>query len=178
MLGAVLGDGRGSRLYQQVVDRARLAQPDHVGAYDVDLAHAPAPLIVTATARDGVGADALEAAVAELLDDVCHGVTPITSEELDRAKALLATAWWRQMSTVAGRADALGRYATQLGDPARVGERLPSWESVSVGEVMDVAARVLREDARVTLSYLPEEPAGGDQDVRASVGEPAGGEPT
>jgi predicted Zn-dependent peptidase len=187
VLGAVLGDGRGSRLYQQVVDRARLAQPDHVGAYEVDLAHAPAPLIVTATARDGVGADVLEAAVAELLNDVCHGVTPITSEELDRAKALLATAWWRQMSTVAGRADALGRYAIQLGDPARVGERLPSWESVSVGEVMDVAARVLREDARVTLTYLPEEagvrasvsePAGGDQDVRASVSGPAGGEPT
>jgi zinc protease len=169
VLGTVLGDGRGSRLYRQVVDRARLAQPDHVGAYDVDLAHAPAPLVVTATARDGVGADVLEAAVAELLDDVCRGAAPITSEELDRAKALLATAWWRRMSTVAGRADGLSRYATQLGDPARVGERLPSWESVSVGDVMDVAAQVLREQARITLTYLPEE---------ERSNEPAGGEST
>ena len=50
----VLGSGRGSRLYQRLADGERLAQPDLVGAYGVDLAHAPAPVIATATARPGV----------------------------------------------------------------------------------------------------------------------------
>jgi predicted Zn-dependent peptidase len=202
VLGTVLGDGRGSRLYQQLVDRARLAQPDHVAAYGVDLAHAPAPLIVTATARDGVSADVLEAGLIDMLDDVAHGITP---DELDRAKALLVTAWWRQMSTVAGRADALSRYTAQFGDPALVGHRLPAWQAVTVDDVVDVAAGTLTKQTRVTLSYLPEEPvsgepvsgepvseepvseepgvrasvsepAGGDRGVRASVSEPAGGD--
>ena len=61
VLAAVLGSGRGSRLYQRLADGKRIAQPDYVGAYGVDLAHAPAPLIITATAKDGVDAETLEA---------------------------------------------------------------------------------------------------------------------
>ena len=34
---------------------------------------------------------------------------PVTEDELARAKALLTTAWWRQVSTVGGRADTLSR---------------------------------------------------------------------
>jgi predicted Zn-dependent peptidase len=156
VLATVLGDGRGSRLYQRLADGARLAQPDHLAAYGVDLAHAPAPLIVTATARDGVSVEALEAGLVEVLDDLVGG---ITAEELDRAKALLTTAWWWQMSTAAGRADALSRYATQLGDPARVGERLPAWQAVTVDDVAAVVADTLGGHTRVTLSYLPKEQA-------------------
>jgi predicted Zn-dependent peptidase len=156
VLAAVLGDGRGSRLYRRLADGARLAQPDALTAYGVDLAHAPAPLIITATARDGVSADALEAGMVEVVDELVDG---ITTEELDRAKALLATRWWRRMSTVAGRADTLSRYATQFGDPARAGERLAAWHAVTIDDVAQVAADALRAQARVMLSYLPKETA-------------------
>ncbi|WP_431886601.1 M16 family metallopeptidase [Micromonospora wenchangensis] len=151
----VLGSGRGSRLYQRLADGERLAQPDLVGAYGVDLAHAPAPVIATATARPGVSAERLAAGVAEVVDELA--TVPVTATELDRAKALLSTAWWRQMSTVDGRADALGRYATQFGDPARTADRLPSWLSVTAGQIAELAADVLTPADRVTLTYLPEE---------------------
>jgi zinc protease len=154
VLATILGTGRGSRLYQRLADGARLAQPDYVSAYGVDLAHAPAPLIVTVTARDGVGVEELEAGLVEVVDGLA---VDVTAEELDRAKALLATAWWRQMSTVAGRADVLSRYATQFGDPAKAGERLPAWQGVTLADLAEVAAEVLRPQTRVTLSYLPEE---------------------
>ncbi len=75
--------------------------------------------------------------------------------ELERAKALLTTQWWRQVSTAAGRADVLGRYATQFGDPGRAGERLPAWLAVTAEEVTRVAAELLRPDTRVTLVYTP-----------------------
>ncbi|MFC0532252.1 M16 family metallopeptidase [Phytohabitans kaempferiae] len=155
VLATILGNGRGSRLYQRLADGRRLAQPDYVSAYGVDLAHAPAPLIVTATARDGVAVGDLETGLVEVVDETAGGVG---QEELDRAKALLSTAWWRQVSTVAGRADVLSRYTTQFGDPARAGERLPSWQSVTLDEVAEVAAE-LRPDNRVTLTYLTEEPS-------------------
>ncbi|WKU08060.1 pitrilysin family protein [Micromonospora sp. HUAS LYJ1] len=151
----VLGSGRGSRLYQRLADGERLAQPDLVGAYGVDLAHAPAPVIATATARPGVSAERLAAGVAEVVDELA--TVPVTATELDRAKALLSTAWWRQMSTVDGRADALGRYATQFGDPAKTADRLPGWLSVTAGQIAELAADVLTPADRVTLTYLPEE---------------------
>ncbi|MEU4714628.1 pitrilysin family protein [Micromonospora purpureochromogenes] len=155
VLAAVLGSGRGSRLYQRLADGERIAQPDLVGAYGVDLAHAPAPLIATATARPGVGAERLAAGVAEVVDELA--TVPVTHAELDRAKALLSTAWWRQMSTVDGRADTLGRYATQFGDPAKAAERLPAWLAVTADQIAEQAAELLGADDRVTLTYLPEE---------------------
>ncbi|MGK5440683.1 M16 family metallopeptidase [Micromonospora sp. URMC 105] len=155
VLAAVLGSGRGSRLYQRLADGERIAQPDLVGAYGVDLAHAPAPLIATATARPGVGAERLAAGVAEVVDELT--TVPVTHAELDRAKALLSTAWWRQMSTVDGRADTLGRYATQFGDPAKAAERLPAWLAVTADQIAELAAELLGADDRVTLTYLPEE---------------------
>ncbi len=157
VLAAVLGQGRGSRIYRQLVDGARLAQPDNAGAYGVDLAHAPAPLIATVTARPGVSLQQLTSGLAAVLDELA--ADGVTESELDRAKALLTTGWWRQMSTVAGRADVLSRYATQFGDPALAGARLPGWLAVTAARLADVAEDVLDADDRVTLTYRNEEPA-------------------
>ncbi|RAO37847.1 Mitochondrial-processing peptidase subunit beta [Micromonospora noduli] len=154
VLATILGSGRGSRLYQRLADGERIAQPDLVGAYGVDLAHAPAPLIATATARPGVSAERLAEGLAEVVDELA--TVPVTAAELDRAKALLSTGWWRQLSTVDGRADLLGRYATQFGDPARIAEQLPALLAVTAEEIAEAAADVLATD-RVTLTYLPEE---------------------
>ncbi len=157
VLAAVLGNGRGSRLYQRLADGQRIAQPDYVGAYGVDLAHAPAPLIITATAKDGVDAATLEAGLTEVVGSLI--TEPVTEEELSRAKALLTTAWWRQVSTVGGRADTLGRYATQFGDPGTAADRLPQWLAVTADDVTEAARHALQPGSRVTLTYLPEETA-------------------
>jgi zinc protease len=154
VLSTVLGSGRGSRLYQRLADGKRLAQPDYIGAYGVDLAHAAAPLIVTATVRDGVGVEELEAGLSEVMDSLA--TEPVTDAELERAKALLTTSWWRQLSTVGGRADTLGRYTTQFGDPATAGYRLPGWLAVTAEDIAEVARQTLTPASRVTLTYLPE----------------------
>ncbi|MFU8873499.1 M16 family metallopeptidase [Micromonospora sp. SL4-19] len=156
VLATVLGSGRGSRLYQRLADGERIAQPDLVGAYGVDLAHGPAPLIATVTARPGVTVERLRDGLTEVVDELA--TVPVTAAELDRAKALLSTQWWRQVSTVEGRADTLGRYATQFGDPAKAAERLPAWLAVTAEQIAEQAAELLRpEQDRVTLSYVPEE---------------------
>jgi predicted Zn-dependent peptidase len=153
VLAAVLGNGRGSRLYQRLADGARIAQPDFVGAYGVDLAYAPAPLVLSVTARAGVTGERLETGLIEAVEEVARdGVGP---DEVARAQALLTTQWWQQVGTVAGRADVLGRYATLFGDPARAADRLPAWLSVTPERVNEVAARVLAAGERVTLAYLP-----------------------
>ncbi|MFC7534313.1 M16 family metallopeptidase [Actinoplanes sp. GCM10030250] len=157
VLATVLGNGRGSRLYQRLADGARIAQPDYIGSYGVDLAHAPAPLIITATVKDGVAVETLENGLAEVIQSLVDD--PVSDDELNRAKALLTTAWWRQVSTVGGRADTLGRYATQFGEPATAAETLPRWLAVTADDVTEAAAETLRPDSRVTLTYLPGEPS-------------------
>jgi zinc protease len=157
VLATVLGNGRGSRLYQRLADGKRIAQPDYIGSYGVDLAHAPAPLIITATAKDGVDVAELEQGLSEVVASLVS--EPVTEDELSRAKALLTTAWWRGMSTVGGRADTLGRYATQFGDPATVAYRLPQWLAVTADDITEAAAYALKPESRVTLTYLPEEKA-------------------
>jgi predicted Zn-dependent peptidase len=138
VLSTVLGDGRGSRLYQRLADGARIAQPDYVGAYGVDAA-------------------TLEAGLVEVLDG--FATEPVTDAELERATALLTTAWWRQVSTVGGRADTLGRYATQFGDPATAAYRLPAWQAVTADDIAEAAAYALQPSSRVTLTYVPGEPS-------------------
>jgi zinc protease len=155
VLAAVLGSGRGSRLYQRLADGARIAQPDYVGAYGIDLAHAAAPIIATASAKDGVDAETLEAGMVEVVDSLA--TEPVTDAELGRAKALLTTSWWRQLSTVYGRADTLGRYATQFGDPGSAAYRLPAWQAVTADDIAAVAQTVLTPSSRVTLTYVPQE---------------------
>ncbi|GGL11037.1 M16 family metallopeptidase [Mangrovihabitans endophyticus] len=155
VLATVLGDGRGSRLYQRLADGSRIAQPDYVGAYGVDLAHAPAPIIATATAKDGVDGKTLEEGVVEVLESLI--TEPVTDAELARAKALLTTSWWHQMSTVGGRADTLGRYATQFGDAGAAAYRLPGRLAVTAEDIADVARTMLTPSSRVTLTYLPGE---------------------
>ncbi|MDY7090039.1 MAG: insulinase family protein, partial [Actinomycetota bacterium] len=81
---------------------------------------------------------------------------PVTEQELSRAKALLTTSWWRQVSTVGGRADTLSRYATQFGDPGAAAYRLPQWLAVTADDVTDAAKYALKPESRVTLTYLPE----------------------
>lgn len=154
VLAAVLGNGRGSRLYQRLADGARIAQPDYIGSYGVDLAHAPAPLIITATAKDGVSVETLEEGLSEVVGSLV--TEPVTEQELARAKALLTTAWWRQVSTVGGRADTLSRYTTQFGDPGAAAYRLPQWLAVTADDVTEAAAYALKPESRVTLTYLPE----------------------
>jgi predicted Zn-dependent peptidase len=58
------------------------------------------------------------------------------------------------MSTVGGRADTLGRYTTQFGDPGSAAYRLPAWQNVTAGDITD-AALTLKPESRVTLTYVP-----------------------
>jgi len=154
VLGVILGSGRGSRLYQRLADGARIAQPDNIGAYGVDLTHAPAPLIITATAQPAISAERLADGLTEVVEELVTG--GVTEEEVNRARALLTTAWWRQMSTLEGRADTLSRYATQFGAPSGAAERLPAWLAVTADQIDEAAAKLLRPTDHVLLSYLPE----------------------
>jgi len=152
MLGAVLGLGEGSRLPKRLVRELQLASD--AGAYTFDLSKGADLLICDVTARPGVSAERLEAAVVAEVDRlIAEGVT---AEERERALALLETSWIAGLQSAGARADKLSQFATYKGDPSLVNEEPARHAAVTV-EAMGAFARArLGTDNRASLLYVPQ----------------------
>lgn len=156
VLSVVLGRGRGSRLFGELVTRRRLAQAE--GGYLGSWQRAWHASMITgmATPREGVPLDELEAAFFEICEQVAR--EGVGEDELSRARSVLAADWSRELATVGSRADQLGRHATLFGDARRVADRLPQLLAVTADEVQQAAARIFAPDNRITLAYVPAAP--------------------
>ena len=147
LLAAVLGAGRGSRMYRSVRERA-LASSISVGNYtprDVGV------FMVHAEMEPAKTADAVRAAWAEIADvrDVDIG-----AHELERARCLLESRWIRQFETMEGQASHLAEWES-LGGWSLAGQYLERLLTASVEQVRDVASRYLHPDGAGTLVYRP-----------------------
>jgi zinc protease len=155
VLCVVLGRGRGSRLFRELVTERRLAQAEssYLGSWQRAF-HAS---LITGMATPRPGVD--PAAVEEAFFEVCQNAAqdPVDEAELDRARSMLAADWSRELATVSSRADELGRHATLFGDAATVADRLPELLAVDAEAVRQAAARVFAPDNRITLTYVPTE---------------------
>jgi zinc protease len=151
VLSVVLGRGRGSRLFRELVTERRLAQAEggYLGAWQ--RAWHASMITGMATPRDGVELPELEAAFFEVCEGAAGGVT---EDELSRARSMLAADWSRELATVGSRADQLGKHATLFGDALEIGRRLPELLAVTADEVAEAAVRVFAPDNRITLAYV------------------------
>lgn len=154
LAGAVLGEGRGSRLYRQLVLTRQLAQPPDGSMAD------PWPFVggasvftVDVSAREGVAAGELEAAAVEVVASLAS--SPPTAAEMERARAQVVAGWLHRTAAFDSRADALSMYATLLGDPDLLNAQLPALLAVEAEQVADFAARLLRADNQAVLTFLP-----------------------
>ena len=148
----ILSGGKGSRLYRRLVRDEQVAQ-------DVSLSLLPfaggASIIVgAATVRPGVENDAVERAFVEELERLAaEGPTP---SEMERAKALTESEELLVRSDPEELADAVGMYATLLGDPGRINRDLDLALAVTAEQVQ-IAARLFAKENRIVLWYLPED---------------------
>ena len=157
VLAAVLGRGRGARLFAELVTRRELAQAE--GAYlgTWQLAWYESLLTGMVTPRPGVDLAELEATYLEVCERAATDAP--TEAELDRARSMLEADWARELSSVGSRADQLGRHAVLFGDADRVRERLPELLAVTAEDVRAAAERIFTPGNRVVLEYRPAETA-------------------
>jgi predicted Zn-dependent peptidase len=148
---AVLGQRRGSRLYRALVREREVASD--VSAFTWDLAKGSDLLVADATARPGIDASALEAAVIHEIDRMHRD--GVRAEEVERALALIETEYVSSMQTAGDRADAISKFATLLGDPALVNTQLDIYRAVTADDVTAFARAYLGEDNRASLVYVP-----------------------
>ena len=151
----ILGSGESSRLYNRLVRRDRTAVTAGFGL--LRLAGAPSLGWLDVKTSGEATIDRIETAVDEEL--ARFAAEGPTAEELERAQAQIEREWLDRLTTVAGRADELCRYAVLFGDPALVNTALPKVLDVTAEEVRAVAAARLHPDNRAVLVYEPTAPA-------------------
>ena len=160
VLAAVLGRGRGSRLYRKLITEKNLAQREEAYTSTWGLAYGASVFIGLFSPRDGVEAAEVEAEFVAVLDGLADGSAPVSEPELARAKAILTSDWLRAVGELGGRADMLGQYATLEGDPKVVRDYLARLDAVTAEDVQQAAALILPDDNRVVIEYV--KPVPGD----------------
>src|SRR5580658_1267407 len=154
VVAALLSRGQSSRLYQRMVDRDQLALSVNAGKGDT---FDPTIMTITIQPRSGVDPARTEKALYEELERLQS--TAVESEELQKAKNELLAGQYRQMKTIAGRANLLGRYEVFYGDYSKLFTVDKEIQAVSAEDIQRVARTYFTEKNRTVATLLPEGPA-------------------
>ncbi|MEV7782642.1 pitrilysin family protein [Kitasatospora sp. NPDC088351] len=147
----IIGSGESSRLYNRLVRRDRSAVAAGFGL--LRLAGAPSLGWLDVKTSGDATIEQIDRAVdEELARFAAEGPTPA---ELERAQAQIEREWLDRLTTVAGRADELCRFAVLFGDPKLVNEALPKVLDITAEEVQAVAKTRLNPENRAVLVYEP-----------------------
>ena len=148
---AILSAGESSRLYNSLVYQQQLAAEVNSSS---EMREDASLFILTAVLSEGKKPeDAEKSLLAEVkkLQD-----TPVSAEELEKAKNQIITDQLRQRETSNGKALALGEAAVLLGDPARVNTALARLQAVTAADIQRVMKKYFTDTNRMVLYYLPE----------------------
>jgi zinc protease len=151
VLGNLLSEGRSSRLYRRLVDRDQLAIQT---ASSLEHSLDPGEIVLNIQPRSGVDLARLEKALFEEVDGLVS--SPVSADELQKAKNQLLTALYRDWKTIAGKADLLGRYEVFFGDYRRLFNAEKDLEQVTAAGVQRAAKQYLHDRNRTIATLIPE----------------------
>jgi predicted Zn-dependent peptidase len=151
----ILGSGRASRLYANLVRGQRLAQD--VSVFVFPIVGGASMFTLWVTARPGVATETLEAATLEEIRRLADDGP--TDADLERVRNLHAAHAAGSLERIGERADRLSMYATLFDEPERINEEVSRYAAVDGGRISAALRESIRADNRVTLTYLPAEAA-------------------
>jgi zinc protease len=152
LLGAVLAEGRSSRLHRALVANAELANSV---SWSYPLSLDPGQLTFAIEARNGADLGLLEKTAAREFDALISA--PTSSQEMERARSLLVANLCREMKTLAGTADQLGKYQIYFGSYRKLFSVAADLERVSATDVQQAAAEYLARRNRTVAILLPQD---------------------
>jgi zinc protease len=154
VMGALLTKGRSSRLYKRMVDGDQVAL--EVGQF-IGESLDPGLMIFYSQPRAGVEPARPERILFEEIDKLRQ--SGVEAPELNKAKNQLLTDLYRDLKTISGRANLLGRYEIYHGDYQRLFTAGEQISAVTADDVQRVAKKYLTKANRTVATLLPE----GDQ---------------
>lgn len=150
VLDMILTEGRSSRLYRRLVDADQLA----ISIYgDLDDAIDPTQYVFGLQLRAGADLSKAEAVLREELDRASKG---IDAAEVAKARNQLLSRHYRGLTTIAGKANLIGRTEVYYGDWKRLTTFTEEIEKVTPADVQRVAGQYLRVSNQTTGLLIPE----------------------
>ena len=151
ILRTVLVQGESSRMYKRLVDQDQIA-------LEVNLTQQPAfdPTLAIFAAQPKQGVDPVkcEAAIFDELEQIKN--TPISDQELEKAKNIRLVEFYHQMRTINGRANTIGTYEVFFGDYNKVFAAAKNYAAVSKEDVQRVAQKYFSASNRTVGTLVPD----------------------
>jgi zinc protease len=152
LLMSILAEGDSSRLHRLLVEEKKLAI--EVAGYFSE-GFDPGLTWVQLTLPEGTKPGDAERALDAALDQVV--AQGVTESELTRAKNLYASAFWKQLATINGKAALLGQFEVYEGDYTRLFDSPATYDKVTREDVQKAAALVFQKNRR-TVGLLEAKP--------------------
>lgn len=152
VLDAIMSRGNSSRLYQSLVYEQQIAAQVFT---NLEATQDPGAYGVFAILSEGQSADAgvaaLTAQIARFRDEA------VTQAELDEAKNEIVTSTIENRETAYGRAFELADSVIRYGDADYADRLLAAVQATTAADIQRVARRILNDQRRVVVRYLPEQ---------------------
>lgn len=159
LLMRILTEGDSSRLHRALVEQQRVAV--EVGGYWQE-GFDPGLAWFFMTLPAGSDPAVAEAAFDAELDRVVR--EGVSAAELAKAKSLVTADFWRRLSTLDGKARALGTYAVFHGDHRKLFDAAERYDAVEAEDLQRLAARLLVPRNRTVGVLLPTGPSADEQE--------------
>ncbi len=154
LAAAILAGGESSRLYQTLVRNLKISQQADL---DLELnAEGGRMSLLAIGSQDGTSENLEKALLAELKKVQDGGVT---AKELEKAKNQLIAAAVRARETNDGKAIAVERSITYLGDPKGVNQEVAKLQAVTAADIQRVMKQYFKDNNRVVIHYNQAKPA-------------------
>ena len=149
-LGAILGDGKSSRLYKRLVYDEKIAQSVDAG---FDGAEIGGTFDIIITAKPGTDPKRLVKEVTEEIEKISK--TPPDAKEIERATNSREAGFLAGLEPTLARAIQLARYDVKAGDPDFFAQDLARHRVVVPKQVQAAAVKYLKPNMRVQLTIRP-----------------------
>lgn len=150
VLGTLLSKGRSSRLYKRMVDGQLALDANCSGDRSLD----PALFLCMVSPRSGVETETTEKALFEEIEKLRSDA--VEAGELRKAKNQLLADYFRQLKTIANKADFIGNFEIFQGDWRKVNDYAATIEAVTADDVKRVASTYLGSRNRTVATLIPE----------------------
>ncbi len=157
VLGTLLSKGRSSRLYKRMVDGQLALDANCSGDRSLD----PALFLCMVSPRSGVETETTEKALFEEIEKLRSDA--VEAGELRKAKNQLLADYFRQLKTIANKADFIGNFEIFQGDWRKVNDYAATIEAVTADDVKRVASTYLDSRNRTVATLIPEKGTEGEQ---------------
>jgi zinc protease len=157
-LETILFSGQSSRMYKRIVDKDQLALSVRGGG---DWSFDPSLFTISAQPKAGVDPEAVEKAVYEELEKV--KADAVTDEELEKAKNILLSGFYRDIKTISGRSNAIGTYEVFFGDYRKLFTAADDFAKVTKADVQRVARQYFTDRNRTVATLIPDAAPGADR---------------